>query len=142
MYKNCAKTGRCKEKYLTDKIIYDILQCGVKKFTLQRVKNMTEKDLFVGALNDVYGAIMGEKQRRIISAYFDEDLSLAEIAENEDITRQAVLDSIKRTSAKLYDLEEKCGYTKKFLKLKELSAFAKSGDENSISEIIKIIDDL
>jgi len=103
---------------------------------------MTEKDLFVGALNDVYGEYLGEKQRRILSAYFDEDLSLGEISENEGITRQAVLDSIKRTSKKLYELEENCGYAKKFLELKSLLDGAKNGDKKSIDKILSIIEDL
>ena len=103
---------------------------------------MLGKDLFVGTLNDVYGEFLSEKQRRILTAYYDEDLSLAEIAENEGITRQAVLDFIKRTSAKLYGLEEKCGYAKKFSELKKLSDFAKSGDKKAISQMTKIIEDL
>ncbi len=103
---------------------------------------MTEKDLFVGTLNAVYGEFLNEKQRRILSGYFDEDLSLAEISENEGITRQAVLDSIKRTSAKLYSLEEKCSYAKKFLELKNLCELIKNGDKKAISQIIDIIEDL
>lgn len=103
---------------------------------------MLGKDLFVGTLNDVYGEFLSEKQRRILTAYYDEDFSLAEIAENEGITRQAVLDFIKRTSAKLYGLEEKCGYAKKFTELKKLSDFAKSGDKKAILQITKIIEDL
>ena len=103
---------------------------------------MLGKDLFVGTLNDVYGEFLGDKQRRILSAYYDEDLSLAEISENEGITRQAVLDSIKRTTAKLYALEKKCGYAKKFSELKRLSDFAKNGDKKALSQIIDIIDDL
>ncbi|MCQ2450954.1 MAG: DNA-binding protein [Clostridia bacterium] len=103
---------------------------------------MTEKDLMVGALNDVYGEFLSSKQRRIISAYYDEDLSLAEISENEGITRQAVLDSIKRASAKLNNLEKKYGYLKTFLALKDLSEKAKSGEKNAVKDILKIIDNL
>lgn len=103
---------------------------------------MSEKDLFVGTLNAVYGEFLAEKQRRILCGYYDEDLSLAEIAENEGITRQAVLDSIKRSSAKLNLWEEKCGYADKFLKLKSLCDIAKSGDKQSLAEITAIIDNL
>ncbi len=103
---------------------------------------MTEKDLLVGALNDVYGEFLSDKQRRIISAYYDEDLSLAEISENEGITRQAVLDLIKRTSKKLKSVEEKCGYLKTFLSLKDLSQQARNGDKNAIKDILDIIDNI
>lgn len=103
---------------------------------------MTEKDLFLGVLNDVYGEFLGEKQRRVLSAYFDEDLSLSEIAENENITRQGVSDIIKRASKKLYGLEKKCGYAKKFSSLKNLSEDIKNGDKNAINEALLIIDGL
>jgi len=103
---------------------------------------MWEKDLLVGALNDVYGEFLSAKQRRIISAYFDEDLSLTEIAENEGITRQAVLDLIKRTSEKLYGWEKNCGYLGKFRKLKELSEIAKNGDITAIANLVKEIEDI
>ncbi len=102
---------------------------------------MSEKDLFVGALNDVYGEFLGGKQKRLISAYYDEDLSLAEISELEGITRQAVLDSIKRTSEKLYLFEEKCGYCKKFLAMKELSDKLEDKSETAV-KLKEIIDNL
>ena len=53
--------------------------------------------------------------------YYNEDLSLSEISENEGITRQGVRDQIKRAEMQLLSLEEKCGYCEKFLKLKELA---------------------
>lgn len=101
---------------------------------------MTEKDLFVGALCDIYGEFLNGKQKRLVSAYFDEDLSLSEIAENEGITRQAVLDSVKRTSAKLYEWEKKCGYCKKILRLKELSDNISCDENSALKEMTDIID--
>lgn len=103
---------------------------------------MAEKNLLLGSLNDVYGEFLSAKQRRIVSAYYDEDLSLAEIAENEDITRQAVLDSLKRASAKLSSLEEKYGYLKTILTLKELSNKVKSGDKAALEKLLVTIDDI
>ena len=66
------------------------------------------KNLYVSALLDVYGSFLGDKQRELTELYYNEDLSLAEIAENEGITRQGVRDSIKRAEAQLALLEEKC----------------------------------
>ena len=94
------------------------------------------KDLFVSALLDVYGEFLSEKQRDIVSFYFDDDLSLSEIAENEGITRQGVSDTVNRAKAQLYRLEEHYGYCKKFLRLKEL---AKEKDINEIYSIIETL---
>ena len=102
---------------------------------------MAQKDLFVGSLNDIYGKFLSKKQSRIISAYFDEDLSLAEIAENEGITRQAVLDLIRRTSQKLYGWEKECGYCKAVSNLRNLKEKADMGDKSALSEILDIIGD-
>ncbi|MBQ3052354.1 MAG: DNA-binding protein [Clostridia bacterium] len=98
------------------------------------------KDLFVSALLDVYGEFLSEKQKRVTEHYYNDDLSLSEIAENEGITRQGVNDLIKRSEAQLYSWEEKCHYCKSFLRLKEL---AETGivSENS-SELLEIIDNL
>lgn len=98
------------------------------------------KDLFVSALLDVYGEFLSEKQRGLIEYYYNDDLSLAEIAENEDITRQGVSDAINRAKSRLYALEESYGYCKKFLRLKELRENIESKD--SIKEICDIIDSL
>ena len=66
------------------------------------------KNLHISALLDVYGEFLSEKQRSVTEHYFNDDLSLAEIAENEGITRQGVNDLIKRAEALLLELEEKC----------------------------------
>ena len=100
------------------------------------------KNLYISALLDVYGEFLSEKQRVITEHYYNDDLSLSEIAENEGITRQGVNDLIKRAVAQLNSLEEKCGYCKSFLKLKELSAEVKNGNTEKTNEILDIIDNL
>lgn len=77
------------------------------------------KNLQIAVLLDYYGELLTEKQRDFISLYYDEDLSLAEIAENEGITRQGVRDSIKRAEALLFEMEEKLGFAKRFEKINE-----------------------
>lgn len=67
----------------------------------------TEKDLRVSVLLDYYAPMLTEKQRDVIDLYYNEDLSLSEIAEHEAITRQGVRDSIKRGEQTLYEMEEK-----------------------------------
>lgn len=100
------------------------------------------KDLYVSALLDVYGSFLNEKQRVLAEFYYNEDLSLGEISENEGITRQGVNDAVKRATAKLYELENQCGYCQKFLRLKELNAELKAGEMNAAKEISEIIENL
>ncbi len=99
------------------------------------------KDLYVSALLDVYGEFLSGKQKALTEYYYNDDLSLSEIAENEGITRQGVNDLIKRAVAQLNALEEKCGYCKSFLRLKELSLQIRNGSSD-ITEILDIIDNL
>jgi len=60
-----------------------------------------QKNLAYSVLLDFYGPVLTEKQRVILTEYYDEDLSLAEIAENLGITRQGVRDAIKHGEAAL-----------------------------------------
>ncbi len=100
------------------------------------------KNLYISALLDVYGAFLNEKSRALTEYYYNDDLSLSEISENEGITRQGVRDQIKRAEVQLLSLEEKCGYCKKFLKLKELANSYSKGETENINEILEIINNL
>lgn len=70
-------------------------------------------------LLDYYGDMLTEKQRNFLGYYYNDDLSLSEIAENEGITRQGVRDAIKRAEAILYDMEEKLGFAKRLNDIKD-----------------------
>lgn len=65
-------------------------------------------------LLDFYGDMLTAKQRDFINLYYNDDLSLAEIAENEGITRQGVRDAIKRAEGQLYEMEARLGFVKKW----------------------------
>ena len=65
------------------------------------------KNLDVAVLLDFYGPMLTQKQFDAIDLYYNQDLSLSEIAEHEGITRQGVRDSIKRGEVFLFELEEK-----------------------------------
>lgn len=67
------------------------------------------KDLGIGYLLDFYGNTLPEDQRDILTAYYFEDLSLAEIAEGRGLTRQGVRAAIKRGEKQLLFLEERLG---------------------------------
>ena len=77
------------------------------------------KDLSISLLLDFYGEILTQKQREVVEFYYNEDLSLAEIAEHCGITRQGVRDSIKRAEAQLLDCEDKLGLMKRFYRIQE-----------------------
>lgn len=73
----------------------------------------------INLLLDIYGDMLTDRQRSFLEYYYVDDFSLAEIAENEGITRQGVRDAIKRAEKQLYDMEEKLGLCKKFKDLQE-----------------------
>ena len=65
-------------------------------------------------LYDFYGDLLTERQREFYDLYYNEDLSLAEIAENYGITRQGVRDVIVRAEAYLTEIEDKTGMIRRF----------------------------
>ena len=95
------------------------------------------KDLSISALLDFYGPFLSEKQRNLLHHYYNEDLSLSEIAENEQITRQGVRDLIKRGELQLKKYEQECGWCENVLSLQALLESDKSDAEklNEIKEI-------
>ena len=66
-----------------------------------------EKNLVIGKLNDIYGFLLTGRQREIVDAYYNYDFSLGEMAENQGVTRQAVLDGLKKAESELLFLENK-----------------------------------
>lgn len=77
------------------------------------------KNLDISLLLDFYGSMLTQKQREMTEYYYNDDLSLAEIAENEGITRQGVRDSIKRGEAQLFDMEDRLGLLARFHRVQE-----------------------
>ena len=96
-----------------------IITLAVKQKTLQGVQNTLAKDLSISTLLDFYGPFLSEKQRNLLHHYYNEDLSLSEIAENESITRQGVRDLIKRGELQLKKYEEECGWCQNVLALQQ-----------------------
>ena len=66
-----------------------------------------EKNVQVGVLLDIYGNMLTDKQKDILDLYYNNNLSLAEIAEDVGITRQAVRDSIVKGESKLFRIRRK-----------------------------------
>ena len=70
-------------------------------------------------LLDFYGNLLTDKMRLTLDMYLNDDLSLAEIAEEESISRQGVHDKVKRGMSQLKGYEQKLGLVKRFLEQKE-----------------------
>ncbi|MCD7722425.1 MAG: DNA-binding protein [Clostridiales bacterium] len=77
------------------------------------------KNLEISYLLDFYGDMLTKKQQDFLDLYYNNDLSLSEIAENEGITRQGVRDAVKRAECQLYDMESRLGFAKFFTELKK-----------------------
>ena len=75
-----------------------------------------DKKIEVSILCQIYGKLLTEKQYNFIDDYYNNDLSLSEIADNYGITRQAARDNIKKGENKLFEYEEKLGIMKTTLK--------------------------
>ena len=68
----------------------------------------------------IYGNLLTEKQHQILDDYYNIDLSISEIAENNQITRQAVKDMINKGKNKLLEYEEKLLFMDKVLKREQI----------------------
>ena len=99
------------------------------------------KDLSVVLLLDYYGGLLPEKQRRLVEYYYCDDLSLSEITDNENITRQGAWDAIVRAVSKLRKFEESVGFIAKASSVKELlskySCSKEEKDFEALSEAVK-----
>ncbi|MDD6645800.1 MAG: sigma factor-like helix-turn-helix DNA-binding protein [Oscillospiraceae bacterium] len=78
-----------------------------------------EKNMELSLLLDFYGELLSEKVRRASELYYNDDLSLSEVAEDMGITRQGVRDLIKRAEGNLYGYEQKLGLYKRFLEMQK-----------------------
>ncbi len=75
-----------------------------------------EKKIEISMLNQIYGNLLTNNQKQCIDDYYNKDLSLTEIAENINISRQGVRDVIKKGENRLFNYEEKLGIMNKTLK--------------------------
>ena len=108
-----------------------------------------EDNLKFSLLTEFYVNLLTEKQRSILSDYFDKNISVSEIAKMNNTTRQAVNDIIQRTSKVLLDYEEKLRLLSKFnlikadvkeiLEILKSKDFDKSEVETRLSKILEVI---
>lgn len=102
-----------------------------------------EKNVKISMLNEIYGELLTKKQSQIIDDYYNNDLSLSEIAENNEITRQAVRDILKKSEKKLFEYEEKLLFMKKTLKqekqVERILAELEKAQKNDTSKQMSLI---
>ena len=77
-----------------------------------------EKTLFFGNLFELYGKLLSPVQEFVMREYYVRDLTLSEIAENMEKSRQAVYDAVIKAQNKLLEIEEKVGAFKEISRLK------------------------
>ena len=99
-----------------------------------------DKKVKISILCDLYGKLLTPKQLEFLNDYYNNDLSLSEIAENNEITRQAVRDIIKKGEKKLFEYEEKLLFMKRTLNqekkieqvLSELTKIQKNSSDKQV----------
>lgn len=101
------------------------------------------KNVNISLLIDFYGDMLSEKQREAMELYYNEDLSLAEVADITGLTRPGVRDRLVKSEAILLNLEEKLGLLKRFEEMgrqiksiTELLESHKNGKNIDLDEII------
>ena len=97
-----------------------------------------DKFVEIANLLEIYSSLLSEKQREYLEDHFENDLSLSEIAKNNNVSRQAIYDNIKRGIALLYDYEDKL----KFYQIKknireELMNLKKNYTKEKLEKIIE-----
>jgi len=75
---------------------------------------MLEDSLEITVLFDFYGPLLTERQQTFVDLYFNENLSLSEIADEFGVTKQAVSDGLKKAERSLRRYEEKLGLVERW----------------------------
>lgn len=96
-----------------------------------------EKDFLYVELFEIYKNLLTERQREMFSSIYLYDLSLSEVAEPENMSRQSVYDAVKKVKAKLVEYEKALGLRSKFADL--INQAESVGDKEFIEKIREII---
>ena len=91
-----------------------------------------DKNVNMSLLVDFYGEMLSDKQKEAVDLYYNEDLSLSEIADITGLTRPGVRDRLVKSEAILKNLEEKLGLLRRFEEMKEeIASIAKQLEEGT-----------
>lgn len=101
-----------------------------------------EKNIYVSNLFDFYKNLLTEKQQSIFISYYFNDIGLSEIAQTKGISRQAVLDSLKKTETLLNSYEEKLRLNQIYNEQKKIiKKIENSKNLDKINDIIRLWED-
>ena len=102
------------------------------------MKNQTYR---MTMLYDFFGELLTERQKEFFDLYYNEDLSLTEIAENHGISRQGVRDVVTRAEALMQEMEDKTGIVRRFEEQRShLHAIASASQEIKEINALKYFD--
>lgn len=97
-----------------------------------------EENLYYIELFEIYKGLLTPRQRDLFSSHYLLDLSLSEIAQPENLSRQSVYDAVKKVKAKLIGYEKELGLKAKYDNLTKLARDIKVEEiSNAIMEIIE-----
>ncbi len=99
--------------------------------------NRTDEYIYYNELYDLYGNLLNEREQEIYHLFYEEDLSLQEIAENRNVSKSAIGNAITTINKKLDGYEEKLAFLKKMHSLKEV--VLEVADDRLKEKILKII---
>ena len=102
---------------------------------------MFEKNIRLAYLLDFYYDVLDEHGANIMKAYYEDDLSLAEIAEGEGISRQGVRHIIKKCEEQILFLEEKLGMAKRYAECESAIEKLRSTSGDARRDVCEAIDD-
>ena len=95
---------------------------------------MKSDTYYMTMLYDFYGNLLTDKQKDLFDLYYNEDLSLSEIADNVGISRQGVRDGVMRSEKLLRDTEDRLGLVKRYSNLQS----SIDTIEEAVSEIARV----
>lgn len=81
-----------------------------------------QRKLEFSMLNAFYGPLLTDRQRATIVLYCDEDLSLAEVAAQQRVSRQSVNDTLRRAYGRMLELEHSMGLMERFSQMQAILA--------------------
>lgn len=95
-----------------------------------------DKEIYLSALYDYYSSLLTEKQKSYFEDYYFNNYSLAEIAENNNTSRNAIFKQVKETENKLVDFEDKLKLYSRSLEIEEIIKDIDPNIKEQIEELI------
>ena len=99
------------------------------------------KSIYISMLLEMYGKLLTDKQVDVIDLYYNQNLSLSEIAEELNITRQGVRKSLVDGEKKLIDIEEKLGFMAQKQRREKIidEIYQKTFDKNLRKKLLNLL---